>query len=53
MNRHRSSKPFHTAIRLRSKTAKGGVRMFGALYDKAEWAVGLLLIVAIVAAMFV
>jgi hypothetical protein len=29
------------------------VKMFGVIYDKAEWAVGLLLVAAIVAAMFV
>jgi hypothetical protein len=32
---------------------KGGGEMFGAVYDKADWAVGVLLVVAIVAAMFV
>jgi hypothetical protein len=32
---------------------RGGKAMFGMFYDKAEWAVGILLIVAMVAAFFV
>jgi hypothetical protein len=31
---------------------KGGAAVFGAFYDKADWAVGALLVVAMVAALF-
>jgi hypothetical protein len=34
------------------RVEEGGSKMFGRLYDKADWGVGVLLVVAMVLAMF-
>ena len=46
-----ADEPSHVAARL-TRWAQGGVKMFGWIYDKADWAVALLLVAAIVTAVF-